>query len=195
MKFTEETLEQAVIELIEAEQIPHRSGMYIHKEMSDVLLRNDLKQFLLNQYADDNITLNEIETIIRKLEVYPASALYESNKAIMKLLADGFVLKREDRNKKDLFIHLIDFKSIGNLQGEAADNELSQAAEDDVSFDNNVYRFVNQLEIQGYEKRIPDGIVYINGLPLVVFEFKTAVKENCTIKDAWTQLTVRYQRD
>ncbi|MEI9945617.1 MAG: HsdR family type I site-specific deoxyribonuclease [Chitinophagaceae bacterium] len=195
MKFTEETLEQAVIELFEAEQIPHSSGMYIHKEMSDVLLRNDIKQFLLNQYAAHDITLNEIESIIRKLEVYPSSALYDSNKAILKLIADGFVLKREDRTKKDLFIQLIDFSSIANLQNEIIYNELSLAAEDAVPIDNNIYRFVNQLEIQGYEKRIPDGIVYINGLPLVVFEFKTAVKENCTIKDAYTQLTVRYRRD
>ena len=29
----------------------------------------------------------------------------------------------------------------------------------------------------------------------MVIEFKTAVKENCTIKDAFTQLTVRYRRD
>ena len=36
---------------------------------------------------------------------------------------------------------------------------------------------VNQLEIKGTEKRIPDGIVYINGLPMVVLEFKSAVKE------------------
>jgi type I restriction enzyme R subunit len=51
------------------------------------------------------------------------------------------------------------------------------------------------LEILGYEKRIPDGIVYVNGLPLVVLEFKSAIKENTTIKDAFTQLTVRYRRD
>ena len=30
MKFTEETLEQAVIELFEAEQIPHTNGMFIN---------------------------------------------------------------------------------------------------------------------------------------------------------------------
>ncbi|HZK71561.1 MAG TPA: HsdR family type I site-specific deoxyribonuclease, partial [Clostridia bacterium] len=36
---------------------------------------------------------------------------------------------------------------------------------------------------------------YINGLPLVVLEFKSAIKENTTIKDAFTQLTVRYRRD
>lgn len=172
MKFNEETLEKAVIELFQDNGINHFHGETIHKEMSDVLLRDDLKQYLLNQYADEDITLQEIEGIIRQLELYPSSALYESNKAIIKLVADGFALKREDRNKKDLFIHLIDFAA-----------------------GNNIYRFVNQLEILGYEKRIPDGIVYINGLPLVVIEFKSAVKENTTIKDAFTQLTVRYRRD
>ena len=86
MKFTEEKLEQAVIELFEAEGYKHLTGEQIHKEMPDVLLREDFKQYLLDRYAIENITLNEIETIIRKLELYPASVLYESNKEIIKLL-------------------------------------------------------------------------------------------------------------
>ena len=173
MKFTEEALEQAVIELFDAEGYQHQNGMHIHKEMSDVLIRDDLKTYLLNRYADDVITNNEIVSIIRQMEVLPSSALYDSNKAIIKMIADGFILKREDRSKKDLFIQLIDISTI----------------------ENNIFKIVNQLEIQGFEKRIPDGIVYINGLPLVVLEFKSAIKENTTIKDAFTQLTVRYRRD
>lgn len=199
MKFNEETLERAVIELFEAEQFQHCKGESIHKEVSDVLLKDDLKQFLLNQYSDEDITLQEIDSIIRQLELYPSSALYESNKAILKLVADGFTLKREDRNKKDLFIHLIDYTSLSNRYNESsATTELLLAAEPKIVYqpnDNNIYKFVNQLEILGYEKRIPDGIVYINGLPLVVVEFKSAVKENTTIKDAFVQLTVRYRRD
>jgi type I restriction enzyme R subunit len=198
MKFNEETLEQAVVELFKDNGINHFHGDTIHKEMSDVLLRDDLKQFLLNQYADDDITLQEIDGIIRKLDLFPSSALYESNKAIMKMIADGFTLKREDRNKKDLFIHLIDFTKSGVQQKEIAFNELPLAAEPGIHYqtkDNNIYKIVNQLEITGYERRIPDGIVYINGLPLVVIEFKSAIKENTTIRNAYTQLTVRYRRD
>ena len=148
MKFNEETLEKAVIELLEAQQIPHVHGETIHKEMSDVLLREDLKSFLLNQYSDDDITLNEIDGIIRQLDLYSSSALYESNKAIVKLIADGFTLKREDRNKKDLFIHLIDFKTLGNIQTEEANNEIGLAAEPEAVYqtkDNNIYKIVNQL--------------------------------------------------
>jgi type I restriction enzyme, R subunit len=173
MKFTEESLEQAVIELFKTEDYQHQNGIYIHKEMSDVLLRADIKTFLLNRYSGDEITTNEIDSIIRQMEVLPSSALYASNKAIMKMISDGFVLKREDRSKKDLFIQFLDFEDIHN----------------------NLFKIVNQLEIQGYETRIPDAIVYVNGLPLVVIEFKSAIKENTTINDAYTQLTVRYRRD
>ena len=83
MKFTEAKLEQAVIELFEAEGNKHVAGEQIHKEMSDVLLHDDLKQYLLNRYSHEDITLNEIDAIIRKLELCFSSALYESNKAIV----------------------------------------------------------------------------------------------------------------
>ena len=173
MKFSEEKLEKAVIELFDAEGYDYLSGEQIHKEMSEVLLKEDLKQFLLDKYSKENITINEVNTIIRKLELLPSSAVYKSNKSFIKLLSDGFVQKREDRKKKDLFIQLIDFDKAKK----------------------NIFKIVNQLEIQGYEKRIPDALVYVNGLPLVVIEFKSAIKENTTIKDAFTQITVRYKRD
>lgn len=173
MKFKEEALEQAVIELFEAQNYQHQNGTLIHKEISDVLIRDDIKAFLLDRYSADQITLNEIKSIVHQMDVLPASALYDSNKAVIKMISDGFIFKREDRTKKDLFIQLLDFEVL----------------------ENNIFKIVNQLEIQGFEKRIPDGIVYVNGLPLVILEFKSAIKENTTIKDAFIQLTVRYSRD
>lgn len=173
MKFTEAQLEEAFIELLEQEDIPHVYGGDIERTEEEVLIKEDLQSFLLNQYKNDNITESEVEQIIRRLEVFSSSDLYASNKAIMKLISDGFTLKREDPNQKDIWIYLIDFSDK----------------------DNNNYKIVNQLEITGYQKRIPDGILYINGIPLVVFEFKTAINENVTIHDAYVQLTTRYKRD
>lgn len=173
MKFTEEKLEKAVIELFKEEGFSYVKGQDIARKVDDVLIKDDLKKYLQNQYANEGITVSEIESIIRKLEIFPSSALYESNKAIMKLISDGFVFKREDRNKKDLFIQLIDYSEK----------------------DNNTFKIVNQFNIVGYHERIPDAIIYINGLPVVVFEFKSAIREEATIHDAFIQLTVRYQRD
>lgn len=189
MKFTEAQLEQAFIHLLKEEQMTHLIGGEVRKNefqgvnepqeqygfiiSEKVLIEEDLKTYLNSNYAEDNITEGEINSIIRDLERLPSSDLYESNKSFMKMVSNGFLLKREDRNQKDIYIQLIDYSEK----------------------DNNTYKIVNQLAIKGYEMRIPDLILYINGLPLVVFEFKTAIQENTTIHDAYVQLTTRYKRD
>jgi type I restriction enzyme R subunit len=162
-----------------------------------VLIEEDLQNFLLTQYAVHGITVNETKSIILQLKSLSASDLYESNKTFLKMLSDGFILKREDRNQKDIYIQLINYAGLNKHRQPEADELISIAAEPEEQYpsDNNIYKFVNQLEIVGSEKRIPDGILYINGLPLVVFEFKSAIREEATIYDAFKQLTVRYRRD
>lgn len=197
MKFTEARLEQAIIELLGKEGYPHILGETISREQGDVLIKADLKNFLASQYASDRITAGEIDAIIRKLETLPASDLYESNKEIMKMVADGFLLKREDRSQKDLYVQLIDYTGLASFRTPKEGEVTTVVAESLAAYGygNNICKIVNQLEITGYEKRIPDGILYINGLPLVVFEFKSAIREDATIHDAFIQLTVRYKRD
>jgi type I restriction enzyme R subunit len=206
MKFTEEKLEKAFTELLGQEGFPHHLGISITRKPDEVLIEEDLQTFLLTQYADQSITPNEIKSIILQLKSLSASDLYESNKTFLKMLSDGFILKREDRNQKDIYIQLINYTGLNkhrqpDLPTEDSTNTesghlISILAESEKDLvDNNIYKFVNQLEILGTEKRIPDGIVYINGLPLVVFEFKSAIREEATIYDAFKQLTVRYRRD
>ena len=206
MKFTEAQLEKAFTELLGQEGFPHHLGISITRKPDEVLIEEDLQTFLLTQYADQSITPNEIKSIILQLKSLSASDLYESNKTFLKMLSDGFILKREDRNQKDIYIQLINYTGLNkhrqpDLPTEDSTNTesshlISILAESEKDLvDNNIYKFVNQLEILGTEKRIPDGIVYINGLPLVVFEFKSAIREEATIYDAFKQLTVRYRRD
>lgn len=197
MKFTEEKLEKAFTELLGQEGFPHYLGITITRKPEEVLIEEDLQNFLLSQYAGQSITVNEIKSIILQLKSLSASDLYESNKTFLKMLSDGFILKREDRNQKDIYIQLINYAGLNKHRLPSEDEVISIAAEPEEQYppDNNIYKFVNQLEIIGSEKRIPDGIVYINGLPLVVFEFKSAIREEATIYDAFKQLTVRYRRD
>jgi type I restriction enzyme R subunit len=196
-KFTEEKLEQAIIALLEEQGYPHYKGESIPRQPTEVLIKADLQSFLARQYAADGITGHEIESIIRRLEALNPADLYDSNKTICKLVSDGFLLKREDRSQKDLYIQLIDPAGLPQQRTpRSGEVELIVAEESGVyASDNNIYRLVNQLEIEGREKRIPDGVLYINGLPLVVFEFKSAIREEATIHDAYRQLTTRYTRD
>src|SRR5690606_20872621 len=117
------------IELLAKEDITYLAGYDIVRNPDEVLIKSDIKAYLSHKYALDEISENEINSIIRDLERYPASDLYESNKAIMKLLRDGLILKREDRSKKDLYVNLIDYSDIGDYI-RPPDESLSMVASD-----------------------------------------------------------------
>ena len=106
MKFTEEKLEKAFAELLEQEGFPHHVGASFAsvRKPDEVLIEEDVRNFLLTEYAPQGITLNEVNSIILQLKSLPSSDLYESNKTFLRMLADGFILKREDRNQKDIYI-------------------------------------------------------------------------------------------
>lgn len=172
--FNEHALEMSIMELLKDEEYTYLNGNQIHRERTEVLLVDDLKQYLYSRYASDGITPSEVDSIILMLRnIY--GTIYEANKAVYKMICDGFIFNREDITQKDLYIELIDFDTP----------------------ENNIFKAVNQFEIEGVNNqiRIPDSIVFVNGIPVVVFEFKSAVKENTTIMDAYKQLTVRYHRD
>lgn len=169
--FNEHALEQGIMELFQEEGYTYSCGDTILKEASDVLLRDDLMLYLKSQYPD--LSDLELKRVILKLTADTGLSLYGENARIMRLISDGFSIKREDSSKPNIHIRPIDFECVSN----------------------NIFKIVNQLEVVGLERRIPDGVVYINGLPVVVLEFKSAVKESATIRDAYTQLTVRYRRD
>lgn len=170
----EAQLELSVMELFQAEGYEYISGDSVLRETTDVLLKDDLQAYLLAKYATDGITQSEVESIIFSLVRASHDPLYDANREMLTKIREGFVFRRDDKTKKDLFIRLIDF---------------------DIP-DANIFKVVNQVEIQGMEQlRIPDAIVYVNGLPLVVIEFKSATRENATIFNAYEQLTVRYTRD
>ncbi len=194
-KFTEAQLEAAFSELIGNEGYPHHLGNTLNRAEDEVILADDLRSFLLEKYKAENLTESEVNSIILQLKTLPASDLYESNKRFMRMLSDGFILKREDASQKDIYIQLIDFSGLENQT--QSENIETIVAEPQLNYgDTNSYKFVTQLEItEANQKRIPDGILYINGLPLVVFEFKSAIREEATIHNAYEQLTVRYKRD
>ncbi len=216
MKFTEAQLEAAIIELLGEQGFPYVPGGELTRSNTEVLIKDDLREFLADKYEADNITAGEIDSIIKQIESLPASDLYDSNKTFCKWLSDGFLLKREPsangehHSQKDLYIQLVDYTNVvqsllPDLIKESVP-ELPKVAEPSAEYekqpakfnDTNIYKIVNQLEVEGVdgEKRIPDSILYINGLPLVVFEFKSAIREEeASIHDAWKQLTIRYRKD
>ena len=155
MKYTESQLEQAFISLLETEGYDYVNGKeLVRSSYQEVLLKEDLRFFLLNRYSD--LEEIELESIINEIAFQSTSDLYESNKHICKLLADGLIFKRHNPLKKDIHVRYVDVNP-------------------ETCKKNNSYKVLSQLEIQGNHLRIPDLILYINGIPLVVFELKTII--------------------
>ena len=173
--FNESQLEQSIISLLQEQGYDYAKGEDIKRNLDEVVLRDDLAEYLHNRYKNDGITDQEVETAIRVIKQQTGGSLYDENKHTIHLLMDGFSLKREDPTKQNLYIYPIAF--------------------DEPNQKHNIFKIVNQFDIVGNQHRIPDAIVFVNGLPVVVFEFKNALKQNTTIEDAYKQLTIRYRRD
>jgi len=73
MKFTEEKLEKSFPELLGQEWFPHHLGITLSRKPDEVLVEEDLQNFLLSQYASQGITNNEAKSIILQLKSLPAS--------------------------------------------------------------------------------------------------------------------------
>ena len=169
--FNESELEKAIIELLKKEGYAYTHGDEKHRQFKSILLQDDLRAYLLNKYPD--LTESEISKVISRLVNIPSIPLYEGNRETYRLLSEGFDFVREDLSKLALHINFIDFDSL----------------------DKNILRVVNQYIVGDLHTRIPDALIFINGIPVAIFEFKTAVQEDKTIYNAWEQITVRYTRD
>ena len=172
-KFTEAELEQAIIELFTVQGYSYVHGETIHRQYEDILLLDDLRSFLTDRYAAENLSDVEIQKIINKLNLINAIPLYSGNREAFWLVNEGFDLVRDDISKVALHVDYIDFDHP----------------------ENNIFKVVNQYSVQGEHLRRPDLLVFINGIPIVICEFKSAIEEDTTIHDAWEQITIRYCRD
>ena len=172
-KFTEAELEQAIIELFTVQGYTYVHGENIHRQYEDILLLDDLRSFLTVRYEAENFSDVEIQKIINKLNLINATPLYIGNREAFWLVNEGFDLIRDDISKVALHVDYIDFDHP----------------------ENNIFKVVNQYSVQGEHLRRPDLLVFINGIPVTICEFKTAIEEDTTIYDAWEQITIRYCRD
>lgn len=172
-KFTEAELEQAIIELFTVQGYTYVHGKNIHRQYEDILLLDDLRSFLTARYAAENLSDVEIQKIINKLNLINATPLYIGNREAFWLVNEGVDLIRDDISKVALHVDYIDFDHP----------------------ENNIFKVVNQYSVQGEHLRRPDLLVFINGIPVAICEFKTAIEEDTTIYDAWEQITIRYCRD
>lgn len=172
-KFYESDYEEALIDLLQEQGWEYTHGDNIHRNNRDVLLKDDLATYLQRRY--DGLTSEDIEKIYDHLRHTSGQTHFELLRNTFHLIRDGYNYTRSDGKHSD--IEYLDFEPENT---------------------NNIYRCVNQFEVgygQKTDVRIPDVMLFVNGIPLCIFELKNPTDFNATIADAYEQIHTRYMRD
>lgn len=132
----------------------------------DAFLPNVIEDAVLAINRD--LPIQAIELAIQKLKDIEGGTLIQKNKVFMDMLQNGVEVRFfEDGEEKNEIVNLVDFDVPGNNQ----------------------FHVVNQWTYveKGTNKR-PDVIVFVNGLPLVVFELKSPANAKADNEDAFQQI-------
>jgi type I restriction enzyme R subunit len=173
-KYYESDYEEALIDLLVQQGWDYKYGGSISRNNKETLLINELTNYLQQRYAD--LQVIDIEDIVNRLRHVSGQTHFELLRNTYYLVRDGFRYTR----KKDGEIFDIEFIDF------------------EVQNKNNIYSCVNQFEVGYGQKddiRIPDVLLFVNGIPLCIFELKNPADFNATLADAYDQIHIRYKRD
>lgn len=146
----------------------------LKRSAGEVLLESNLIQSLqrLNPAIAANPAL--ADEVIYRLRAILLSVnqigLVRANQAFQKWMC-GDESMPFGENNQHIPIHLIDFDNI----------------------DNNEYLLTNQLRVHARETKIPDIVLYINGIPVVVGELKTPIRPSISWLDGANEITEVYE--
>jgi type I restriction enzyme, R subunit len=171
MQFTEDTLEKAIIEQFESLDYEYLYGPDVERDHSEVILKDYFFEYVTR--INKGITQDILEEAYKQVKNLGLIKLAEINEAFHKLLVEGVLIPYKKNDEAKTFqVKLIDFENIQV----------------------NDFKVVNQYTIKEFKTKRPDIIIYVNGIPLVVFELKNAMKDDTTIENAYNQIK-NYQLD
>ncbi|MDE0528194.1 MAG: type I restriction endonuclease subunit R, partial [Truepera sp.] len=173
--FTESEVEDAALEWLEnlGWKVAHGPNIAPHAadaertEYSEVVLAQRLRDSLSR--LNPNLLTTALDDAYRKLTHPEGSTLEAQNRAFHRMIVDGVTVEylTSDGGVRGAQVRVIDF-----------DDPI-----------NNDWLAVNQLTItENRNEHRPDIVLFVNGLPLGVIEFKNPADEEATIWTAWQQL-------
>ncbi|MEO5361486.1 MAG: type I restriction endonuclease subunit R [Nitrospirota bacterium] len=176
-KLTESDLEQATLEWLEYLGYSVAFGPDItpdgkapeRKSYKDVVLADRLRSAI--DLINPNIPSDAKEEAIKKVVnvAYSSPNLLITNQAFHKMLVEGVDVeyRRKDGTIAGDKVYLFDSRKL----------------------DNNDWLAVNQYTvIENNHNRRPDIVIFLNGLPIAIFELKNPADANATIQSAFNQI-------
>jgi type I restriction enzyme R subunit len=175
-KLCESAIEKMAIEELVELGYTYLSGPDI---APDALLaeRNSYGEVLLKKRLTDAVVrLNPalpydvVLEAVNKVSRISSSNLIADNETFHKMLVDGVPVEyRKNGEIVGDYVRLVDFSEEGT--------------------DNNEFLVVNQFTvIENNNNKRPDILLFINGIPMVLFELKNPADENATIRKAYDQI-------
>lgn len=177
--FTENFLEEAAIEILQELGYEYALGPEISLG-GEFQERDDYREVILKDRVRDalfriNLELpaEALEDAYRQLITFNSPMLVENNRHYHKLMTEGIEVSYQDKEYiRTKRAYIIDFENP----------------------DNNEFLAVNQFTIIEHEDRRPDILIFVNGIPLVLVELKSASDEKVGIESAFNQLQT-YKKD
>lgn len=179
-KLLESDIEQMLIDLLKAKGYQYLYGPDIAPDgetpmrasFDEVVLRDKLEAAVrkLNPSLPYSVQDEAVKTVLR----ISSPDVLANNEEFHRLLTEGVpVSVHKDGVERGARVWLIDFNDPWN----------------------NEFTVVNQFTIieNGHNRR-PDVLLFVNGLPLVIFELKNAADENATIQSAFRQIETYKQQ-
>ena len=172
MPFTEDTFEQAVLEIFQNLGYIFLHGPDIDRDYSSPILESVLRDSLVK--LNKGLPVEAINEAITKLKNFESGSQLQKNMVFMDYLQNGitvrYYVKGEERNS---LVYLVDYENVNR----------------------NAFYAVNQFTyVENGNNRRPDIIVFINGLPLVLIELKSPSKDEVGAENAYNQIR-NYMQD
>ncbi|WP_456391206.1 type I restriction endonuclease subunit R [Hydrogenimonas sp.] len=163
---TEDAIEQNLIELLTAQGYRYIHGNELERSLDSVVLEDELKTALKRLNPD-----------------LPESARHEAMQYVLHLGSNDIMVNNEKFHQMMTDGVTVEYFKQGETIG------LQVRLMDFDHPENNDFLCVNQFVIKenNQSKRL-DVVLFVNGLPLVVVELKSAVSEKATLERAYTQL-------
>ena len=164
--FNEETLENITMEILKELEYECLNGYEMERtDYSKVILKDDLRNAIYK--INSNVTDEQVTEVLRQIKNLEHNNTILNNKQFTKYLLEGCQVPiNEHGETRYKTIKIVDFDNISN----------------------NTFKAINQYTIVEHSEKRPDIIIFINGLPLVVVELKSTVREDVKLIDGYNQL-------
>ena len=172
MSFKEDNYEKAIIELFQDDLgYSYQYGPDVERDYTESLYYDELESALTR--INPLLPYGAIQEALNKLKHFENGSILQKNEVFMNYLQNGIEVSYfHDGEHLAGIVKIVDFDNI----------------------ENNSFTIINQWTIIEYSNKRPDVIVFVNGLPLVVFELKSPSREETDASDAFLQLKT-YQKE